>query len=124
MFRIENLQVVLPFVTNNWKQIEKLVKNFTLSVPSTETKKENMFGEIFYEKLVRRLTEKNISFEVHEKLVPRQSSGSSSFKISFEVHSRHAHCHLARENSKVDLFHRSKRKPIHFSAEVPMGSQR
>ena len=80
--RVEGLQLILPFASSAWKkliqdQLPKSVRYAQITDASGEIDEENRFGEIFYQKLCSILHDDTVNFDIHTKLIPRDSSGTS-----------------------------------------------
>ena len=79
---MQDLQIILPFVSHQWTRLahnylEKQLKTVQLNDLSNEINDENMFGELFYERLHEVLNQAALNFDIYTKLIPRNSSGTS-----------------------------------------------
>jgi hypothetical protein len=83
---IQDLQIILPFVSNQWirlsnNYLQKHLHNVQMNDLSHERNKENAFGELFYERLYEVLNKDSINFDIYKKLIPRENSGTSKNRI-------------------------------------------
>ncbi|CAF3328543.1 unnamed protein product [Rotaria sp. Silwood2] len=78
---IEDLQIILPFISHQWTRLlkQKYLKNIQLDDLSKEINEENSFGNKFYERLSQILNKDIINFDIYNKLIPRDSSGTIAF---------------------------------------------
>ncbi|CAF3956830.1 unnamed protein product [Rotaria sordida] len=78
---IEDLQIILPFISHQWIRLlkQKYLKNIQIDDLSKEINEENSFGNIFYERLIQILNKNTINFDIYNKLIPRDSSGTIAF---------------------------------------------
>lgn len=79
---VEDLRIILPFVSNAWLKLfnnclKNQLQNVDISDLSDEINENNIFGELFYEKLIQILTNDSINFDINSKLVPRNNAGTS-----------------------------------------------
>lgn len=80
IYVIQDLQIVLPNVAPHWARLskQKKLKNIQVDDLSKEADEQKIFGERFYERLVQVLTKDTANFDIYSKLVPRDSSGTST----------------------------------------------
>ncbi|CAF1224769.1 unnamed protein product [Rotaria magnacalcarata] len=81
---IQDLQLLLPFVSNQWTKLSssylaKKLDNIQINDLSDEIDQDNLFGRLFYERLIQLLTKDSINFDIYTKLIPRDSSGTIAF---------------------------------------------
>ncbi len=79
---VQDLQIILPFISNQWKQLannylQKQLKNIQINDLSNDINQENIFGELFYDRLYAVLNKDSVNFDIYTKLIPRDSSGTS-----------------------------------------------
>jgi len=79
---VQDLQIILPFISNQWKQLannylQKQLKNIQINDSSNDINQENIFGELFYDRLYAVLNKDSVNFDIYTKLIPRDSSGTS-----------------------------------------------
>lgn len=79
---IQDLQLVLPSVSNQWIKLashylEKKLRHVQINDISDELDNDNSFGQIFCEKLIQALTKESVNFDIYSKLIPRESGGTS-----------------------------------------------
>ena len=82
-FVIEQLQILLPFVSHQWTRLlkQKCLKHVEIDDVSKEGNGNSEFGENFSAKLMQILNSENVSFDFYNKLVPRDSSGTSKDQL-------------------------------------------
>lgn len=82
-FIIEQLQILLPFISHQWTRLlkQKFLKHIEIDDISKENNANSDFGQIFTQKLMQILNSSSVSFDVYNKLIPRDSSGTSETKI-------------------------------------------
>ncbi|CAF4635849.1 unnamed protein product [Rotaria socialis] len=83
-YAIQDLQLLLPFVSNQWAKLSssylaKKLLNIQINDLSDEIDQDNSFGHLFYERLVQLLTKDSINFDIYMKLIPRDNSGTIAF---------------------------------------------
>ncbi len=81
-YLVQDLQIILPFISNQWKQLtndylQKQLKNIQINDLSNEINGENSFGELFYDRLYDVLNKDSINFDIYTKLISRDHSGTS-----------------------------------------------
>ncbi len=81
-YLVQDLQLMLPFVSNQWMQcanhsLQKHLENVRIDDLSNEGNQENAFGELFYDRLCEVLSHDSTSFDIYTKLIPRDNSGTS-----------------------------------------------
>ncbi|CAF2710465.1 unnamed protein product [Rotaria sp. Silwood2] len=83
-YLVQDLQMILPFVSNQWTKLsnnylEKKLKNIQINDLSGKIDEENSFGQVFYEKFSQILTKDSVNFDIYTKLLPRDNSGTIAF---------------------------------------------
>ena len=81
-YRMRDLHVILPFVSDQWgkvlrSQLEKYLPRVQIIDASLDVQRENRFGTIFYERLNRCLNDEAVNFDISAKLIPKDTSGTS-----------------------------------------------
>ncbi|CAF3782004.1 unnamed protein product [Rotaria sp. Silwood1] len=78
---IEDLQIILPFISHQWTRLlkQKYLKNIQIDDLTKEINEKNSFGNQFYERLIQILNKHTINFDIYNKLIPRDSSGTIAF---------------------------------------------
>ena len=81
-YLIQDLQIILPFVSNEWTKLSnnflnKQVENIQINDLSGGSNQDGSFGQLFYERLVQCLNKESVNFDIYTKLIPRDSSGTS-----------------------------------------------
>lgn len=76
---IEQLQILLPFISHQWTRLlkQKFVKHIDIEDIAKENNANSDFGQIFTQKLMQILHAQSVSFDIYNKLIPRDSSGTS-----------------------------------------------
>ncbi|CAM4758348.1 unnamed protein product [Rotaria magnacalcarata] len=77
----EDLQIILPFISHQWTKLlkQKCIKSIHIDDLSKEINNENSFGNEFYQRLNQVLYKDSIDFDIYNKLIPRDSSGTIAF---------------------------------------------
>jgi hypothetical protein len=81
-YLVQDLQIILPFISNQWirlvnNYLQKQLQNVQINDLSNEINEEILFGELFYERLYEVLNKDSVNFDFYNKLIPRDSSGTS-----------------------------------------------
>ena len=81
-YQLENLHLILPFISTQWKklfedQLSKSLQRAQINNGSAQVNDDNEFGEVFYEKISGILQDKKVNFDIDTKLIPKDSSGTS-----------------------------------------------
>ena len=76
---VQDLQFILPSISNQWTRLlkQKYVQHIQINDLSNEINEENSFGKIFYQQFVEILNRDTINFDIYNKLIPRESAGTS-----------------------------------------------
>jgi len=85
-YLIQDLQIILPFVSNQWirlsnNYLQKQLQNIQINDLSKKINEENSFGELFYDRLYEVLNKDSINFDIYTKLIPKDSSGTSKKRL-------------------------------------------
>ncbi|CAM4785388.1 unnamed protein product [Rotaria magnacalcarata] len=77
----EDLQIILPFISHQWTKLlkQKCIKSIHIDDLSKVINNENSFGNEFYQRLNQVLYKDSIDFDIYNKLIPRDSSGTIAF---------------------------------------------
>ena len=91
-FVVEQLQIILPFISHQWTRLlkQKCLRHVQIDDVSKECNENSEFGENFAQKLMEILNADNVSFDIYNKLVPRESAGTSKDdekETTLDVHS-------------------------------------
>ncbi|CAF0750388.1 unnamed protein product [Adineta ricciae] len=81
---LENLQIVLPFVSNQWMKLannylKKHVEHVEIHDLTNEVVANNSFGHRLYERLVQVIRNDSNHFDIYSKLVSGNNSGTIAF---------------------------------------------
>lgn len=79
---IEDLEIILPFISNQWKRLgnnylQKHLQNIQIIDLSNDINDEILFGDLFYDRLYEILNKNTNNFDIYNKLIPRDTSGTS-----------------------------------------------
>ena len=85
---LENLQIVLPFVSNQWMKLannylQKYVEHIEIHDLTNEVVANSSFGHRLYERLVQVIRNDSSHFDIYSKLVSGNNSGTSKAKYEF-----------------------------------------